>query len=345
MHLSEKLLHRSNFFPPSAVTAQETFKLIIMKKIGITALLTIILIQGFSQVSSAEKKGDGKAATAADSNSITKVVVGQDRLAIADNGNKINVRVGNRGLTILESLEGKLPKIEVEKYNDNSSFYKDQDDNKDSREHRRTHFRGHWAGCEIGFNNYVTNNYNFSLPAGIEYMSLNSGKAMNFNLNFSQLSIGLGRHIGFVTGLGLNWNNYRFDGNNNILKDASGNIINDPYNETLKKSKLATLYLDLPVLFEVQIPTDHQRINIAAGPIGAVKICSHSKMVFENGDKVKSDGDFSLNMLRYGATARIGYENFEIYGTYYMTPLFKHGKGPGGVDLFPFEIGLAFSIN
>ena len=191
----------------------------------------------------------------------------------------------------------------------------------------------------------MTDNYNFSLPAGIEYMSLNSGKAMNFNLNFSQLSIGLGRHIGFVTGLGLNWNNYRFDGNNNILKDASGNIINDPYSETLKKSKLATLYLDLPVLFEVQIPTDHQRINIAAGPIGAIKISSHSKMVFENGDKVKSDGDFSLNMLRYGATARIGYENFEIYGTYYMTPLFKHGKGPGGVDLFPFEIGLAFSIN
>jgi hypothetical protein len=67
-------------------------------------------------------------------------------------------------------------------------------------------------------------------------------------------------------------------------------------------------------------------------------------MEFENGDKVKSDGDFSLNMLRYGATARIGYENLEIYGTYYITPLFKHGKGPGGVDLFPFEIGLAFSI-
>jgi hypothetical protein len=317
-----------------------------MKKIGITALLTIILIQGFSQVSSAEKKGDRQAVTAADSNSITKVVVGQDRLAIVDKGDEINVRVGNRGLTILESLEGKLPKFKVEKYNDvNSSFYEDQDDKKDSNEHRRTHFRGHWAGCEIGFNNYVTDNYNFALPAGIEYMSLNSGKAMNFNLNFSQLSIGLGRHIGFVTGLGLNWNNYRFDGNNNIQKDAGGNIIELHPAETLKKSKLATLYLDLPFLFEVQIPTDHHRINIAAGPIGAVKISSHSKMVLENGDKVKSDGDFSLNMLRYGATARIGYGNFEIYGTYYITPLFKQGKGPAGVDLFPFEVGVAFSID
>ena len=316
-----------------------------MKKIGIIVLLTIIISQGFSQASSAEKKGDNPAVIAADSNSITKVVVGQDRLAYADKGDKINIRIGNRGLNILESLEGKLPKLEVEKYNDdNSLICEDNDDNKDPKEHRKTHFKGHWAGCEVGFNNYVTDNYNFSLPAGIEYMSLNSGKAMNFNLNFSQLSIGLGRHIGFVTGLGLSWNNYVFDGDNNIIKDSGGNIINDPYAETLKKSKLATIYLNLPVLFEIQIPTDHKRINIAAGPIGAVKISSHSKIIFENGDKAKSDGDFSLNMLRYGVTARIGYENLEIYGTYYMTPLFKQGKGPGGVDLFPFEIGIAFSI-
>ena len=317
-----------------------------MKKIGIIALLMIVLIQGFSQESSAEKRRGGQALPAADSNSITKVVVGQDRLAIVDKGNEINVRIGNRGLSILESLEGKLPKLSIEKFNDNTSFFReDQDDNKDSRENRRSHFKGHWAGCEVGFNNYMTDNYNFSLPAGIEYMSLNSGKAMNFNLNFSQLSIGITRHIGFVTGLGLNWNNYRFDGNNNIQKDVNGNIVVLDPGEPLKKSKLATLYLDLPFLLEIQIPTDHHRLNIAAGPIGAVKISSHSKMVFENDDKAKSDGDLNLNMLRYGATARIGYQNIELYATYYMTPLFNHGKGPGGVDLFPFEIGMAFSIN
>ena len=68
-------------------------------------------------------------------------------------------------------------------------------------------------------------------------------------------------------------------------------------------------------------------------------------MVFENKDKVKSNDDLSLNMLRLGATARIGYENFTIYGTYYFTPLFKTGKSPGDVDLFPFEIGFAFTVD
>jgi hypothetical protein len=68
-------------------------------------------------------------------------------------------------------------------------------------------------------------------------------------------------------------------------------------------------------------------------------------MVYEDGNKIKSDGDFSLSMLRYGGTARLGYGNFQIYGTYYLTPLFKAGKSPAGVELYPFEIGVAFAFN
>jgi hypothetical protein len=148
-----------------------------------------------------------------------------------------------------------------------------------------------------------------------------------------------------VTGFGLSWNNYRFDGNNNIEKNADNIItILDP-GEPLKKSKFSTVFFKVPLLLEFQIPTDRQRLNISAGPVGAIKLWSYSSMVFEDKEKVKSDDDFNLNMLRYGATARIGYENITVYGTYYLTPLFKAGKGPGGVDLFPFEIGIAFTID
>jgi hypothetical protein len=176
-------------------------------------------------------------------------------------------------------------------------------------------------------------------------MSLHSGKSMNFNINFSQVSLGFTRHFGIVTGLGLNWNNYVFDGNNNIIKGENDVVEMLNPGAVLKKSKLTTVYLNIPLLLEVQIPADHNHLNIAAGPIGGVKLCSHSKMIFEDGDKVKSDDDFSLSMLRYGATARLGYGNFQIYGTYYYTPLFKSGKSPSGVELYPFEVGFAFTFN
>jgi hypothetical protein len=110
-------------------------------------------------------------------------------------------------------------------------------------------------------------------------------------------------------------------------------------------SKLATIYLDLPFLLEIQIPVNYNHLNFAAGPIGAVKIGSHTKMVYQDGPKIKAGGDFSLNMLRYGGTARVGYGNFQLYGTYYLTPLFQKGKGPSGYDLYPFEIGFAMAFN
>jgi hypothetical protein len=98
-------------------------------------------------------------------------------------------------------------------------------------------------------------------------------------------------------------------------------------------------------MLEIQIPVENNRLHIAAGPIGALKLGSHTKMVFEDGHTIKSWGDFSLNMLRYGATARVGYGNFQLFGTYYYTPLFQSGKGPAGNDLYPFEIGVALAFN
>jgi len=324
------------------VPSSETVKVYIMKRIITIVMLTAGLIQGFSQEVSAEEKRLQK--QVADTNDNVKVAIGKDLFVIEDTQEATNLRVGDRGVKILESLEGERPKVEFEYYGKNESVF-DEEDNKESAERRRKQFRGHWSGIEVGFNNLTFDNKTLTLPSDINYMTLHSGKSRNLNLNFGQLSIGLSRHVGFVTGLGVAWNNYRFDGNNNIQKGTLGIIeILDP-GENLKKSKLSTFYLRVPLLLEFQIPTDHSRLNLSAGPVGALKLGSYSSMVFENDDKVKSDDDFNLNLLRYGVTARIGYENFNIYGTYYFTPMFKTGMGPGGYDLFPVEIGFAFTID
>ncbi len=313
-----------------------------MKKFGISILLTAIIMQGFSQNVAAENQNEKKQARNASDNENKSVNIGKNMINIEENDSSVSVRIGNKGLRILESLEDQ--KFRVEKFTDNDwNRYDDEED--DSRARRRNRFKGHWAGVEFGFNNYLTSDGSNVMPDQINYMSLHSSKSSNFNINFTQLSLGMTRRIGFVTGLGFNWNNYRFDGNNNILKGPNGVIdILDPGAE-LKKSKLATIYLTLPFMLELQIPVDNNSLNLAAGPIGAVKIGSHTKMVYQDDQKVKSNGDFSLNMLRYGATARVGYGNFQLYGTYYMTPMFNTGKGPGGYDLYPFELGVAFTIN
>jgi hypothetical protein len=312
-----------------------------MKTTGISILITAIIIFGFTLKVSAECQDDKKQENKSVPPEKTTVTVGNDLLSVEHRDSSVNIRIGNRGMNILESLEGN--KIHFENYNRNKDW--NQEDREEEHARRRNRFKGHWAGVELGFNNYVTAENSLSLPDDIDYMTLHSGKSTNFNINFAQLSLGLMRHFGVVTGLGLTWNNYRFDGNNNIQKGDNGIIERLDPGDQLEKSKLATIYLDLPVMLEFQIPADNHHLNFAAGPVGAIKLGSHSKMVYKNGEKVKSNEDFSLNMMRVGATARVGYQNFQLYGTYYWTPLFQSAKSPGGHDLYPCEIGIAFTFN
>jgi hypothetical protein len=332
-----------------------------MKKFGITILLAAIMISGYCKEISAKIQNNEKSDTLINQDDNTRVSVNGDMIASDKDDTTVNTKSGNGRLSILESLEepgfnyknsGKNEDWDKKDYENDHTRRKVYwsginigDDNENNNHRRRNKFHGHWTGIELGYNNYLSADKSFSMPADIDYMTLHSGKSSCFNINFTQLSMGLTRYIGFVTGLGLNWNNYRFDGNNNIQKGTGGIIEELDPGLNLEKSKLATLYLTLPFMLELQIPVNNNRLHLAAGPIGAVKLGSHTKMVFENGHTVKSYGDFSLNMLRYGGTARVGYGNFQLYGTYYATPLFQTGKGPAGNDLYPFEIGLAFTFN
>ena len=122
-----------------------------------------------------------------------------------------------------------------------------------------------WAGIEFGFNNYVTEEMNTVMPSDIYYMTLHSSKSSSFNLNFAQQSFGFTHYIGLVTGLGINWNNYRFDNNNNIRKGDNGVIEELNPLAALDKSKLTTVYMTVPLMLEFHVPANHHHLNIGAG--------------------------------------------------------------------------------
>ncbi len=321
-----------------------------MKKTGILLLVTAILCQSFIQEKTEGKKEEKLKNEAAEMNDNTIIIIGEDLMIIEDSDSAVVIRIGNRGLSILESPE-EGSKLRFEKYEkpEKSEEYEYNDWNQDESEKRWSYgarrFRGHWSGFEFGMNNY-TYARSMDLPEDISYMSLITSKSNCFNFNISQLNMGITRHIGLVTGIGLNWNIYRFEGNNSITIGTDRTISALIPGEILKKSKFSTLYLNVPALLEVQLPAGYShRLNIAAGVIGGIKLDARTKMVFEDKDKLKSNGDFNLNLLRGSVTARVGYQNFMLYGTYYLTPWFRETKGPNGYNLEPFEIGLAFTFN
>jgi len=221
-----------------------------------------------------------------------------------------------------------------EKHSKRSEFY--------SNKHQHKRFKGHFSGVDIGFNSYVTSDGSLSLPDEYQYLDLNQGKSVGISINFLQYSIGLQRrgNIGLVTGLGLEFNNYRFDSQNLLTKDENGNLSYETTDRNVRKNKLATVYFNMPLLLEFQIPTYRNRspIYFSAGGIGGVRLKSHTKVVYNEGGKKKEKdrSDYNLSTFRYGVMARMGYRAINLYGTYYFSSLFEENKGP---ELYPVSVG------
>ena len=268
----------------------------------------------------------------------TKVTLGENEvLIVEENGDTVRVVLGSRGISIVEGEEG--TEIKVMEMDD---FPRTRHSKKKKR------FRPHFAGLEIGLNNYVTPDFSLTLPPGESYMDLNTGKSWNWNVNIIDYGFGLGTDkVGIVSGLGFQFINYNFDGQNSIRKDpvsgAIGEYVPD-YAGNITKSKMNITYLTAPLLLEFQIPVSRKRIYISGGVIGGLKLWSNTKMkytVSSEKSKEKAKGDYNLSPLRWGFTARVGYRALGFYANYFMTPLFKKDLGP---ELYPFDIGLAFAF-
>jgi hypothetical protein len=312
-----------------------------MKKvISVIAIASMISLPLFSQNREKEQKLENlesKEYKKASDDTVS-VVVGDEIFSTRESGDETRITFGKKEYRIVDDNEG----VRV--------YKKDKRDGGDKEFYKRKHnrFRGHLGGFELGFNGFLTDYWSTSLAPEDNYFDLNTSKSWVLNFLFPSINIPVTRHLGFVSTIGLNFSTYRFDGNNSIKKYDYG-VIGPLYPDpgiSFTKSKLESTYLTLPLLLEGQIPLSGHRntINVGAGAIGALKLCSKTKFTSDDGKKsrTRTKDDFSMNVLRWGATARVGYDHIQVYGTTYFTQLFEKGKGP---ELYPYEVGIAFTFN
>jgi hypothetical protein len=252
-----------------------------------------------------------------------------------DDSDTTKIRIGRKQINIIDGWHGTRVRIEkVRRWDRETNSYK------------KPSFRGHWSGFEMGINSFANSDYSKYDAEFDDFMDLNLVKSIAVNLNFLQYDISIQKtktNIGIVTGMGLEWNNYRFD-QDLTLQEVDG-IISPDYETykdvSIRKSKLTSLYLTVPLLMEFQIPVknDH-KIHIAAGLIGGLRLGTHTKIKYKrkgNSHKDKDRDDYNLQAFRYSAHARIGYRAINLFATYGMTDLFRKNKGP---ELTPYTIGL-----
>jgi len=270
-----------------------------------------------------------------------------------------NNKESNGIIVINESKENsvvgfKNAKVEVQNFNDTVAkitlghkrweFIEENNDTKVRMVNiPRNKFIGHYAGVQLGFCNYLGSNHSSVIQDDANFMNINSGKSMVFSLNFLQYNIGIQKvkhSMGLVTGLGWSVYNYRQDNQYRITTNETGVTIGETIVDgKVKKSKITVSYINIPLLFEAQIPSSSRRSTafVSAGVYGGFKIGSHTKTVLYGGGKSKARDNINLNSIQYGAMFQVGYKIIKLYATVGFSSLYKNEMGP---ELYPYSIGV-----
>ena len=117
-----------------------------------------------------------------------------------------------------------------------------------------------------------------------------------------------------------------------------------------KKYKLATSFLEVPVelRFTLDPENESKSFKAAVGVKVGTLLNVHTKgktLLDKNGAGLnnytaKESAKGFFNSTRLAATARIGYGNFSVFGSYQINNILKDGVGP---DMKLFQVGLTFS--
>ncbi len=233
------------------------------------------------------------------------------------------VRVGQREVVI---VDGKRPEVRT-------------------RIRPRASWSDTWTGFYLGVNGYMTSGQSLDLPEKDSYMDLEYNNSISVNLNLWQQNLAIARGhksaLGLVTGLGVGWNNYRFEKNTRLVhEDNQLGHYEDEIN--FRKNKLTISHLNVPLMLEFQAAQGNpsSQFHMAAGLNLGVRLRSHTKYVYTVDGSKEKEKDFKsyhLVPLRYEAIARIGWGRINLFASYSLNSMFRDERGP---ELYPFSIGL-----
>jgi hypothetical protein len=184
------------------------------------------------------------------------------------------------------------------------------------------------------------------------YVGLNGTGASSIKSGFNrELNIALmydiplqNTNFSLAAGLGISSSNI-------FLKDQVLDLTsitstpNFQSSDVYKKFKLSTNYLEIPLEIRYrQVPENANKgfkVGLGLKVGNLVNVHTRSVQTINNSKHIEKESNKSLfNTWRFAGTARIGYGNFALYGTYTLTSMFKE---TGTYDIRPFSIGLAIS--
>lgn len=112
-----------------------------------------------------------------------------------------------------------------------------------------------------------------------------------------------------------------------------------PANFNYRKNKHSVTFIEVPVEFRLRT-NGPNKFKLFLGFKAGYLVNYHYKFDDDDGKRKFYDLD-GINKLRYGLTGRLGYNSFNVFAFYSLTPFLKEGRGD---EIIPFSVGLSFFL-
>ncbi|PCJ67699.1 MAG: hypothetical protein COA58_00765 [Bacteroidetes bacterium] len=190
-----------------------------------------------------------------------------------------------------------------------------------------------WNDFGLGLNNLINADGKFETDAGYGNMAIDPSKSINFDWKIVTQAMNLYKgKIRLVYGIGIDFNNYRFKDNVDLLTDTIPLVALVNSENNYKKNKLVTKYLTVPVMLNFKLSPEKakEEVYISVGANFGYLIGSHQKQVWDDGGKkkAKTKDDFNLEQFRMGYEVQFGYKKIILFGKYFPESIFKANQGP-----------------
>lgn len=224
----------------------------------------------------------------------------------------------------------------------------DDDDNNESN----SRFHMNYCTVDLGINN-IQDKTDYSSAAAQKFLNvdpsqkntslfdMNLAKSVNVNIYPIMTKYRITATSGFkmylVSGLGLQFYNFRFNKNISYSNTPSPNIFMDTV--SFSKNKLAFDYLNIPLGITCKSRlNDKKWLVYGVGITGGYRLASWTKQISGERGKTHDHSQFDFNDFNSCITAELGIDDvIRLYATYQLTSLQKDA-----LDQHPFCIGIRF---
>ncbi|SEA24323.1 Outer membrane protein beta-barrel domain-containing protein [Arachidicoccus rhizosphaerae] len=206
--------------------------------------------------------------------------------------------------------------------------------------HSKNAYFGIDPTLEFGWNRFMDHG-KLKVGAGNSDLRLDKGPEFAFYPVVGGVYLDKKHVLKLSTALGVTWNTYHFEKDITLQKGQDQLTYTIDEDKHFSKNLLRSKYLTMPLIFSIY-PIAKSSFQINLGAEGGILIGAKTKQISKEDGKVKVNGSFNLNPVRYGLRFGLGTEEVNIYAKYYMSDVFATGEGPKDFNTVAIGINIGF---